>query len=303
MKLFIYLQLHLWLNAFNMRQINEKWQKILSIAIPSVFVVLTGWWLWLRFVLNNPEDLQNQTFAAIYGVMAVFGGLVGLYVSRKWGGLKSILGKALVMFSIGLFLQEFGQLSYSFYIYFLDQEIPYPSIGDIGYFGSIPFYVYGAILLARASGASFSMKSITNKIQAVVLPLALLAGSYYMFLRGYEFDWTNPLTVFLDFGYPLGQAIYISVALLALLFSRKLLGGVMRSKILLVLFALCIQYASDFTFLYQTSHETWYAGGVNDYMYLSSYFVMSLALLSFANLYEKLQSQPESAGAIEEKEE
>lgn len=284
-----------------MRQLNEKRQKLLTIVIPAFFLLLTVWWLWLRFVINDTENIQNQTFAAVYGVMALSGGLIGLYVAKKWGGLKSVLGKSLVFFSLGLFMQEFGQLAYSYYIYFLKQDIPYPSIGDIGYFGSIPLYICGAILLARASGASFSMKSFAGKIQAFIIPLILLVVSYYMFLRGYEFDWSQPMTVFLDFGYPLGQAVYISIALLAFLFSRKLLGGVLRSKILLVLFALSIQYAADFTFLYQTHHETWSAGGINDYMYLVSYFVMTLALLGFANLYEKLQasSTTDQIGAIE----
>lgn len=275
-----------------MKQIDEKSQKLLKIIVPLIFIAFTLWWLWLRFVLNDSENIKNQIFAAVYGVMAIIGGLIGIRVSKKWGGLKSVLGKALVLFSLGLFLQEFGQLSYSFYIYFLKQDIPYPSLGDVGYFGSIPLYIYGAVLLAKAAGASFSMRSLVNRLQAFIIPIALLVLSYSIFLRGYEFDWSNPLIVFLDFGYPFGQAIYISVALLAFLFSRKLLGGAMRSRILLILFALCIQYASDFTFLYQTHKDTWSAGGVNDYMYLSSYFIMTLALLNFGNLYEKLQPRP-----------
>jgi hypothetical protein len=88
----------------------------------------------------------------------------------------------------------------------------------------------------------------------------------------------------LDFGYPFGQAIYISIAILAFLFSRRLLSGLMRPKILLILAALCMQYASDFTFLYQSHHNTWKAGGVNDYMYLIAYFIMTIALLSFFKL-------------------
>jgi len=35
--------------------------------------------------------------------------------SRKWGGLRSVMGKAILMFSLGLVAQEFGQLSYAFY--------------------------------------------------------------------------------------------------------------------------------------------------------------------------------------------
>ncbi len=109
----------------------------------------------------------------------------------------------------------------------------------------------------------------------------LLAYSYWVFLKGYEFDWSAPLKIFLEFGYPLGQAIYVSLAILTLFLTRGVLGGVMKNRVLFVLFALLMQYLADYTFLYQASQETWAAGGINDYMYLASYFIMALALLQF----------------------
>ena len=36
-----------------------------------------------------------------------------------------------------------------------------------------------------------------------------------------------------------------------------------------------------YTFLYQASRGTWEANGLNDYMYLISYVLMSLAVLQF----------------------
>lgn len=240
----------------------------------------------------HPNDAQNQWFGVAYGSVALLGAIAGLTISKKWGGAKSSIGRAILMFSLGLFAQEFGQVAYWVYVFILKTDVPYPSVGDIGFFGSIPLYIYGASLLGRASGVSLSMKNVLNKIQAFIIPLILLTVSYMMFLRGYEFDWSHPLTVFLDFGYPFGQAIYISIALLAFLFSLKLLGGVMRSKILLVLFALFTQYVADFTFLYQTHNETWHAGGINDYMYLFAYLIMAFGIMNFGTLYNRLQSKP-----------
>jgi hypothetical protein len=66
----------------------------------------------------------------------------------------------------------------------------------------------------------------------------------------------------------------------------------MRPKILLILFGLLAQYAADFTFLYQNHHGTWKAGGVNDYMYLISYFIMTIALVSFLNLPSARSTTP-----------
>jgi hypothetical protein len=253
------------------------------------FILLVTWWVALH-TFYAATDVDMQAFAAVYGVMALIGAIGGFRIAKKWGYTKSLMGKAICMFALGLFAQEFGQLVYSFYIYFLHIDIPYPSIGDIGFFGSIPLYIYGTLLLARASGIKVSLKSLGNQIYALVIPVLILGFSYYMFLQGYEFDWSAPVAIFLDFGYPLGQAIYVSLALLTYILSRRTLGGVMRSRILWFLFALAIQYMADYTFLYQAAKETWVAGGINDLMYLVSYFVMTMALfnLRMSDIKQKL---------------
>ena len=200
------------------------------------------------------------------------------------------MGRALILFSLGLFAQEFGQLSYSYYIYYLHQEVPYPSVGDIGYFGSIPLYIAGAWLLAHASGVKLSLRSVSSKIWAILIPFVMLLLSYSFFLREYQVDFSQPIKLFLDFGYPLGEAIYISIALLTYILSRRLLGGILRSRILFILFAMLVQYSADFMFLYQAQYQTWYAGGLNDLVYFTAYVALSLALLEFDVLGKKLRT-------------
>jgi hypothetical protein len=256
----------------------------LAYAPPIIFLLAyTVWWAYIGLHQANNNTI-HQDFSGSYGFITLYGIAIGLVVSRKWGGMKSLIGRALAFFALGLLFQEFGQLVYYYYANYRNVAVPYPSIGDLGFFGSIPLYIYGVSLLAKATGSSISLRSVRSKFVAFVIPLVLLSVSYYLFLKGYQFDWHHPLTVFLDFGYPFGQAIYISIAILAFLFSRKLLGGFMRPKILLILFALVAQYSADFTFLYQNHHGTWKAGGINDYMYLVSYFIMTVALVGFHKL-------------------
>ncbi len=271
-----------------MREISLKSR---SVQIASlIFLFFTVWWIFLFYRGGTGASLPNQIFSGAYGLMALFGAFFGLAASMKWGGTKSYFGRAILMFSLGLFAQEFGQIAYSLYTFLFKIVIPYPSIGDIGYFGSIPLYIYGVLLLAKISGVKISLRSFENKLQAVLIPLGILILSYVIFLRGYQFDWSSPLKIFLDFGYPIGQAMYISLALLTFLLSRKTLGGILRPKIVFVLFALLIQYVADYTFLYQASRGTVYPGGVNDYIYLVSYFFMTLALLDLNLVVSKLKS-------------
>src|SRR3989344_6647569 len=258
-------------------KINSGIAKTLAIIL---FIVLSVWWIALP---------RNLLWAALYQLMALFGIIFGLIISKSWGGLKSVMGKTIIFFCIGLMLQVFGQTIFSFYNLFLKVEIPYPSLADLGYFLSIPFYAYATILLAKVSGVGLSLKFVHKKIQAVIIPGVFLIVSYIVFLKGYQFDWSSPLRVFLDFGYPLGQAFYVSLSFLVLVLSKDFLGGLMRSKVLIILFALAVQYIADYNFLSQASNGTWVNGGYGDYIYLLSYFIMSVALINLGSAFEKIR--------------
>jgi len=269
--------------------------KNVFVSYKSAFITLltmafVAFWLLLRFTPGTFSDLDSATtlFTNTYGVVALIGGVFAILTSRKWGGSKSLIGRAIMVLGLGLLAQEFGQLMYAYYIYVQKIDVPYPSLGDIGYFGSVLLYIYGTWLLAKATGVKLSMKKMGNKVLALALPVILLAVSYSIFLRGYEFAGASPLTVVLDFGYPLLQSVYLALALLTLLLSTKYLGGIMKPVILAVLIALTVQYVADFTFLYQVQHETWSPGGVNDLIYLISYCAMSVSLAGFYGVFRKL---------------
>lgn len=262
-------------------------------AIIVFFLLYTIFWLILQYLGVENSNGFYDIFTTTYGLMAVLGGISGLVIANHWGGMRSIMGKAILAFSWGILAQEVGQLIYTYYIYALHIEVPYPSWGDIGYFGSIPLYIMGVLYLAQASGVTLSLKSFKNKLQAIFFPVLLLLVSYFVFLRGYTFDWTSPLTIFLDFGYPLGQTIYISIALLTFILSKGLLGGRMKNRILFLLFALVLQYVSDFMFLYQAANQQWSVSGLNDYMYFVSYAVMALSIIQFKTVYNELRASQE----------
>lgn len=259
-----------------------------------LFLLLTAFWVTLQTGVFDGKILFNHSyhklFGALYGFVALLGALWGLNIAKQWGGTKSVMGKSIVMFSLALFAQEFGQLSLSYLDYAYNIAGAYPSIGDLGYFGSIPLYALGVYYLAKASGVNISLQLFTKKLQAILIPAGMLFVGYFLFLRGYEFDWSSPIKVFLDLGYPLGDAMYVSLAILTYLLSRGVLGGIMKSKILFLLFALGAQFVTDYTFLYQSSRGTWTVGGINDYMYLTTYFLMTLALLQLKTVHDQLRS-------------
>lgn len=262
-----------------------------TIGAILIFVLFNVGWIYMRYFID--ADLKQEDFLGTYdredilfgtyGLLALYGAVIGLIISKKWGGYKSYVGRSIVMFSLGLLAQVFGQIAYTVQGNILG-EVPYPSIGDLGYMGSVFFYIYGVWMLAKTTGFHINISSLRNKLQSIVIPLVLLTASYYVFLRGYEFDWSAPLVVFLDFGYPLGQSLYIALAILVFSLSRKLLGGLMKPVIWFLLTALLVQYVADYTFLYSHAQGTWEVGGLNDYTYLVAYLIMTLALIGFGQI-------------------
>jgi hypothetical protein len=254
-----------------------------------LFIGLFFWWIYLQIFNKGDFSLQNQIFSALYGSIALCGGIIGFQIAKKWGGLKSVIGKAISFLSFGLLAQVFGQITYSFYTFFFKIEIPYPSLGDLGYFGSIILYSIGLLYLAKATGVIFKLKNLKNKLVTLVVPAVLLFVSYWIFLKDYQFDWKSPLKILLDFGYPLGDAFYISIALLIYYLSRGILGGIMKSKIIFLLFALLIQFLADYSFLYMSYYGEMHPGSVNDFIYLLAYYFMTISLIEFLTVYHDIK--------------
>ncbi|QQG40607.1 MAG: hypothetical protein HYV37_03495 [Candidatus Levyibacteriota bacterium] len=252
-----------------------------------IFIFFTIWWIYLQLFVDKP-NIMYQIFATTYCMMAIYGGIYGIHTSFKWGGLKTLLGKATFMFSMGLFMQVFGQVAYAYYAIFKHIVVPYPSVGDLGFFGTIPFYTYGVFLLAKSSGIKLGIQSFRKKIIALIIPGLVLILYYLSFFQNYQYDFSNPIKMFFDIAQPLGNAVYVSAAIITFIFSRTVLDGIMQSKAFLLLVALIIQSIADYIFLYKSS--TYYSGNYMDFIYLISYFVMTLALLHLKSLQVKIKN-------------
>ena len=212
--------------------------------------------------------------------------MVAKYFFEWQKGSINIIGRAIQLFSIGLLFQIFGQNAFSFYISILKVSVPYPSIADVGFFGSIVFYICGLLLLGSVSDIGLTLKSFKNKIEIIILPIALFVISYFFFLHGYHFDWNNPFTILLDFAYLLGETLYVSLALIILFRAQNLGGEPMKWP--LIFFAMFAQYAADFNFLYQANRGIWINDGYGDLLYMTAYFLIGLSVLSFGIIFKNV---------------
>ena len=240
--------------------------------------VLTYWWYRIA-ALELRETQEVYLFGGVYAILALLGGLCGIHISRRWGGLKSAVGRGIIFYSLGLLALWFGQTVWTYYN-LTGIESPYPSVADIGYFAIVPFYGLGTLNFAKATGASFSFKIFRKKPIVVAVPFVMLAASYFIYLKDLYPDLTNIVKTFFDFGQPLGEAAVISLALITFELSRGVLGGKMKPKMLMFSVALVMQYITDYTFYYRSAAGLYYNGGIVDLMYVFSFLLMTLSLIS-----------------------
>ncbi len=263
-----------------------------TIFIPViVFIILMIWGLFFVFTKSDPNSYNAQFWSAIYQIIAWFGVFYGIYFSNLWGGWKSQIGRANLAFASGLLAQSFGQFVFSYFTY-KQVEVLYPSIADIGFFGSIPLYICGIYFLYKALRSRNFFSSWSIRILALLIPVCILGFSYNIFLKGYQFDWSHPLTIFFDFGYPLGQAIYVSMAIITFITSSRFLGGIMKKPVLFFIVALFAQFVADYVFLF-LSNRNFYIGSniiFSDLLYLLAYFMMTLSLIKLGSTFYKIKN-------------
>ena len=246
-----------------------------------LYLVVLSWWVYLQVQGANTNDAYF--FNWFYGLIALSGAVYGILIAiKKWGGWSSVIGRGLILLSLGLLGQWFGLQVWTYYNVVVKVEVPYPSLADFGYFSLIPAYAIAAWMFAQASGAKFSLKTNGGKLQALFIPLIAIVIADILFVKNIGLDLSDPLKTFLDFGYPLGEIIPVSIALFTLTLSRNLLGGTMKNKIIFLVGAFFFQFLTEYAFLYTAGAETYVNGGWNDLMYATSYTIMSLGIITFS---------------------
>ncbi len=260
-----------------------------------VLLGLFGWWAEIN-ARHLTTSKQNLYFGFVYALVALVGGLNGLYASRGWGSFKSRLGRGIGFLSLGLLCLGTGQLVFSYYNIIAKVEIPFPSAADFFYFSIIVFYILGAIELFQSAGSRFSLRNLKGKVLVFVIPAIALAISWLLLLKNLHVDFSNlhnGLITFLSYSSPLGGAIYISIAVLTFQLSYRLLGGLLRKRVLFLIVALIFEYLAEYVFAYQAAKGTYFNGNVDDLIFVTSVVAMSLALNSFKLRQQQTVNNPQ----------
>src|SRR5437867_1035083 len=102
----------------------------------AFFISILGLWVYIHLTCRtSPTAADNVNFwySFLFGLIPLVGGAIGILKSGIWGGFKSVIGKAIFFFALGLLCWGFGETIWSYYNFFKHQPAPYPSIADIGF--------------------------------------------------------------------------------------------------------------------------------------------------------------------------
>lgn len=240
---------------------------------------------WVGIQISGIKDLPiNLIYSFSNGFLATVIGTMGLLISKHWGGSKSAVGKAVLLISLGTLSWGLGTLTWSFYNFVLHEDVPYPSLADVGYALAVPLWTIGVYYLSEATGAKFSLRKIRGRLFLIILPiLAAIFSFYVLFIvaRGSSFSTEGGLLkVLLDFYYPLGDWVILTMSFLVFGLSLQYLGGRFRWPIMTILLGFIFMFISDFSFSYTTTVGSYYNGHLADLLFTVAIFVISFGVIS-----------------------
>ncbi len=226
---------------------------------------------------NLLETLHHFTQIPLV-ILPLTGGIIGLRNSFRWGGTKSMVGKSSMALSLGLVAWSGGMIIWNYYLFFTTISVPYPSWADAIFVLSWPLWTYGIWKLSGVIGVKLALRKVSKSF--IILPIAIILLSIYLLVyiaRG-GITYENPLKLFFDLFYPLGDIVILTVTTSVYFLSRNFLGGIYKIPVLILLFGFVLNYFSDFLFSYTTTNGTYYNGHFVDFLFTTTMFVLSLSL-------------------------
>lgn len=258
---------------------NKKLKLITIVAISS-FMLLT--WA-LIFFSHTVATTTNYIWQIGMGLSGLTFAIFGILTAKKWGWLKSGVGRGVFFISLGLLAWSIGQLGWSYFL-FADPttETPPSHILDIIDFAAIPLWFVGIIMLSKATGARYALKRKSGQLLIVVVAITMSLLSYYFLVveaRGGTayFDqafWNQ----FFDLGYSIGDAIIATIAIVVFSLSWKLLGGRFKLPITVILLGFVLLFFADFAYSFRDGRGEYFNGDIADLLYMLTITAFGLGL-------------------------
>ena len=273
-------------------------KNIFSKLIIAGYAIGFLWWAEFRLA-GNADTLESYYWGVIiFGCLPVLSGIYGMHLSRGWGGIKSVFGRAIFFLSAGLSLWGVGSWVFAYYNIVQAVSVPFPSFADAVYIGGVILWVVSIIYFAKAAGAKYGLRDLSKHPMWVLTPIVLLVISYYFIVTvargGVLFEEGSDMwAILFSLAYPFSDIVLLTIALTSYNLIHKFLGGLFKNTIRLTFFGFVMIYIADVAYSYTVNQETFYVGCWVDVLYLSTITIMSIAMTGFNR--DRLESDQKSA--------
>jgi len=259
--------------------------KVPSKLIITLYVVTALFWV--MFVVSTKYtgtlegwkfDYLLKPFLLGMTLLPLIGGIIGIKNAASWGGHKTVMGRSTLALGLGMIAWAGGMVIWNYYLFFTTVSVPYPSVADAIFVLSWPLWTYGILQLSKANGIKFALRKMSKAI--FLIPLLVILVSIYLlvFMARGGITYDNPIKLFFDLFYPLGDIVILSVTASVYFALRKFLGGIYKTPTLILLFGFALNYFSDFLFSYTTTKGTYFNGHLADFLFTTTMFILSLGL-------------------------
>ena len=165
-----------------------------------------------------------------------------------------------------------------FYYNISGVETPYPSLADVGYLGMIPFAAAGLFIMLRGVKTDVDSRTL---LKLAVLPGIVFAMVYIFFIQSKLAENTSTLLMALNIAYPVGDMIFLSLALMILSVVK---GSKFSKPIAIICAGFIIEAFADFSFSWTATAGTYAVGGWVDILFVLAFSVIGIGMHYIKNI-------------------
>ncbi len=216
-------------------------------------------------------DLIGPLSNALFPVLAVVAVLSAAFALRKYGPKMNKFLTIWIGFTVGMALWFLGELTWAVYAFFLNVEIPYPSIADLFWLGGYIPLLIGLFVYSRLFVSVLSKRKKMTIAALIVILGILVATVMVVPIVGLEED----AAVFaIDLAYPLLDIALLSMALVGLAIFQK---GKLGKSWLWINLGILLNVAGDMIFSFTTAQGTYFNGHLSELLFVYGYLFFTVA--------------------------
>ncbi len=242
--------------------------KILAISIIAISALYAT-----QFVLDESEFsfISTLSYVVIPGSFAAISAYVGISEWRERSQNKF----AMIFFAIGAICLFVAEEIWQTFEIVLEQD-PFPSIADVFYIASYPFFIGFLILYVKPLKQHITKKII---LFSIGVSLLFLIPTLHVLLDYYHEE--LPLDFAVGISYPILSSILLFFTMLGIVFFIK---GYKSYFWALIFIGFLIELVADTLFLFTIIDDSYHDGHISDLLFLVSYLFFIAGMLFYPKI-------------------